>query len=320
MRRYPHHVALAVLVAVLVLAAGFAWEADRTTQLTRSVASLQSSLAQTDTMLASLVETASSTAASTAANLAELARREQVTQAPSESDQLQNAVAHVTPAVVSIVESQEVPRLQVSYVNPFGSDPNFQGFGIQVPVYQQVGTTTKQVSAGTGFLVRGSGYIVTNRHVVPDTNATYTVLLSDGSQKTGTVIWRSSNQDLAVVKISGSGYPTVPLGDSSKLALGESVFAVGNALGQYNNSVSVGVISGLNRTITANDAQTGQAETLSGVLQTDAAINPGNSGGPLVDLAGNAVGINVATVQGSQNIGFSIPITQVRSALAQLGI
>jgi len=287
------------------------YENQKIIQLSGSVATLQNSLIQ-------LANNARVTASSTAANIAELSRRGQVAQ-KSETQSLQDAVAKVTPAVVSIVESKVVPLLQVTYENPFGNDPFFQGFGMQVPVYQQVGTTTQQVSAGTGFIVRANGYIVTNKHVVPDAGATYTVLLSNGKQKDGTVVWRSPAEDLAVVKIDGSGYSSVPLGDSSALQLAQSVFAVGNALGQYNNSVSVGVISGLNRSITAANNQ-GGAETLTGVIQTDAAINPGNSGGPLVDLAGEAIGVNVAMVQGSQNIGFSLPINKVKTALANLGI
>jgi serine protease Do len=306
---------LAALLAIILLAGGLAYEHEEITHLSYSVSTLQSSLQSSIMQLAS---STNSTASSTAANIAELARRGQVEQ-KSETQSLQDAVAAVTPAVVSIVESQEVPQLQVTYENPFGNDPFFQGFGVQVPVYQQVGTTTEQVSAGTGFLVRSNGYIITNKHVVPDSNATYSVLLSNGTQKTGTVVWRSSSEDLAVVKISGSGYATVPLGDSSTLELAQSVFAVGNALGQYNNSVSVGVISGLNRSITASD-ENGNSETLNGVIQTDAAINPGNSGGPLVDLSGEAIGINVAMVQGSEDIGFALPISEVKTALANLGI
>ena len=300
--------------ALLVLTVVVGIEAYAIHNLASAVGSLKQSLAALDTQIASVADTASSTAASAA----ELARREQVV-AKSQDQQLQDAVSAVTPAVVSIVESQEVPLLQVSYQNPFGSDPFFQGFGLQVPVYQQVGTTTQKVSAGTGFLVRANGYIVTNKHVVPDTNATYTVLLANGKQKEGTVIWRSPAEDLAVVKIAGSGYDTVPLGDSTALKLGESVFAVGNALGEYNNSVSVGVVSGLNRSITAANDQ-GGTETLSGVIQTDAAINPGNSGGPLVNLSGQAVGVNVAVVQGSQSVGFSLPVSEVKRALSNLGI
>jgi serine protease Do len=307
-------ISLAIVVAFVAVIGGLIYENSRVAELSRSVTALQSEVVQ-------IANYASNTASSTAANLAnlaELARRGQVAQ-KSQSQLLQEAVAKVSPAVVSIVESRVVPLLQVTYENPFGNDPFFRGFGMQVPVYQQVGTTTKQVSAGTGFIVRSSGYIVTNKHVVPDANATYTVLLSNGKQKEGTVVWRSPNEDLAVVKIAGSGYTSTPLGDSGALSLAQSVFAIGNALGQYSNSVSVGVVSGLNRTITAGNDQ-GGTETLNGVIQTDAAINPGNSGGPLVNLSGEAVGVNVAMVQGSQNIGFSLPISRVIKALANLGI
>lgn len=311
MKRGDHTLIFATLLAVLLLTGGLFYEHQQVARLSRSVSTLQSSILQ-------LANSASITASTTAANIAELARRNQVAQ-KSETQSLQDAVAKATPAVVSIVESRVVAKLQVTYENPFGNDPFFQGFGMQVPVYQQVGTTTQQVSAGTGFLVRSNGYIVTNKHVVPDSQATYTVLLASGVQKTGTVIWRSPTEDLAVVKIAGSGYPTIALGDSSALHLAQSVFAVGNALGEYSNSVSVGVISGLNRSIIAGNDQ-GGTETLTGVIQTDAAINPGNSGGPLVNLAGEAVGVNVAMVQGSQNIGFSLPIKEVVRALTNLGI
>jgi len=311
MRRDIDKLWLVAFLAMVILIGGLVYEYKEITRLSRSVTLLQSSIVQ-------LANSATQTASSTAANIAELARRGQVEQ-KSETQSLQDAVAKVTPAVVSIVESRVVPLLQVAYENPFGNDPFFQGFGLQVPVYQQVGTTTQQVSAGTGFLVRSNGYIVTNKHVVPDANATYTVLLASGKQREGTVIWRSPTEDLAVVKIAGSGYPTVSLGDSSSIHLAQSVFAVGNALGEYSNSVSVGVVSGLNRSITASNDQ-GGTETLTGVIQTDAAINPGNSGGPLVNLSGEALGVNVAMVQGSQNIGFSLPINRVIRALSNLGI
>lgn len=317
MKRHIQNVLLATLLVLLGLVGGLLYEHEQTARLAVSVNALQNSVSQLATDLSGLAAAASSTAATTAANIAEVTRRQKV-EVKSQDMQLQDAVAAVTPAVVSIVESKEVPLLQVEYQNPFGSDPFFQGFGVQVPVYKQVGTTTQEVGAGTGFLVRANGYIITNKHVVPDANATYTVLLANGKQKTGAVIWRSPTEDLAVLKVAGSGYGTVSLGDSSALKLGESVFAVGNALGQYNNSVSVGVISGLNRDIQAQSEQ--GAETLSGVIQTDAAINPGNSGGPLVNLAGQVVGINVATALGSQSIGFSLPVNKVRSALANLGV
>lgn len=294
-----------VAVLVLVIAAG-GWFAYY-------VHSLQARLDTFRNEVATLSENIKQVSSDTA----ELSRR-QVIKEKSQDQLLTEAVARVSPAVVSIVISKDVPKLEVQYVNPFGRDPLFKDFNIQVPVYHQVGTEKQKVGAGSGFLVRGNGYIVTNKHVVADTSATYTVLLSDGTQKPATVVWRDDIHDLAIVKMEGSGLPTVSLGNSSSLKLGQSVFAIGNALGEYSNSVSVGIISGLDRSIQAQ-SQSG-VETLSGVIQTDAAINPGNSGGPLADLNGNAVGVNVAMVQGSQNIAFSIPISEVRAVLSELGI
>lgn len=293
------------ILGLLLVLAGFVYQHIEIAKLTNTVTTLQASVAHL----------ATSTAPNT---ISTQTPASQVTE-KSQTQALQDAVAAVTPAVVSIVESREVPKLLMTYENPFGRDPVFRSFGIRVPTYRQVGTTTQQVGAGTGFIVRSTGYIVTNKHVVADIDGTYTVLLADGAQKPATVVWRSTDKDLAVIKIAGTGYPSIPLGDSSSLHLAESVFAVGNALGEYSNSVSVGVISGLNRTITASNNH-GIVETLEGVIQTDAAINPGNSGGPLVNLDGHAVGVNVAMVRGSQNIGFSLPIHEVKLALTSLGI
>src|SRR5271168_1095416 len=156
---------------------------------------------------------ASSSEASTISSL-----RSQTAQALKEAnlskpqeDLLTEAVAKATPGVVSIVESEDVPQLQITYENPFGDDPDYQNFGFQIPVYKQVGESLQKVSAGTGFFISSDGYIVTNKHVVPDTNAIYTVLLSNGSQKTATVVYRDPNYDIAVVKVDGTGYSTVPL-------------------------------------------------------------------------------------------------------------
>lgn len=295
-----------LILSVVVLSVTTGWLVYRVQKLESSVNTFQDNIG----LLTAGIKKVSS-------DTSELARRQAIKE-KSQDQLLQEAVAKVTPAVVSIVISKDVPKLEVRYVNPFGDDPFFQNFNIQVPVYRQIGTENQKVGAGSGFLVRQNGYIVTNKHVVEDTSATYTVLLSDGKQKSATVVWRDSINDIAVVKITGSGFPTVPLGNSDSLKLGQSVFAIGNALGEYNNSVSVGIISGLNRSVQAQ-SQNG-IETLREIIQTDAAINPGNSGGPLVDLEGNAVGVNVAMVQGSQSIGFSIPINKIKSALSKLGL
>jgi len=245
----------------------------------------------------------------------EVVQRE-VIREKSQDELLTAAVARITPAVVSIVVSKDVPLLEVTYVNPFGDDPFFKDFGVQVPVYQQKGTQKQKVGAGTGFLIAADGYIITNRHVVEDTAAEYTVLLTNGRQLAGRVVYRDQQQDLAIVKVEGAGYASVDLGDSSTLKLGQAVAAIGNALGEYNNSVSVGIVSGLDRSIEASSSV--GTEKLTGVIQTDAAINPGNSGGPLFDLSGKVVGVNVATVVGSNNISFSIPVNSVKEVLKRI--
>lgn len=233
----------------------------------------------------------------------------------SQDQLLTEAVAKTAPAVVSVVISKYVPQLEIVYGNPFGDDPFFKDFNIQVPMYRQKGVEKQKVGAGTGFLITSSGYILTNRHVVEDVQAEYTVLLSSGQQKSARVVYKDPSLDIAVIKIDGSGYAAAELGDSSAVKLGQTVIAIGNALGEYNNSVSTGIISGLERTVEAANSQ-GRLETLSGVIQTDAAINPGNSGGPLLTLEGKVIGVNVATVIGSNNISFAIPINKVKSIIS----
>ncbi|MFA5841711.1 MAG: trypsin-like peptidase domain-containing protein [Candidatus Paceibacterota bacterium] len=235
----------------------------------------------------------------------------------SKQNQLTDTVTKTTPSVVSIVISREVPQLEVSYVNPFGDDPFFRNFGVQVPVYTQKGIEKKEVGAGSGFIVSSNGYILTNKHVVYDDAAEYTVLLSNGKQKSATVVYRDPNNDVAVIKIEGSVYRPLPLGNSDILKVGETVVAIGNALGEFSNSVSVGVVSGIGRTIEAQNQATGAVEELKNIIQTDAAINPGNSGGPLLNLSGEVVGINVATASGSNSIGFSIPINTLKSVIGK---
>lgn len=248
--------------------------------------------------------------------LKELENRRQVKQ-KSQDELLTSAVAKATPGVVSIVVSKDVPLLEVSYQNPFGDDPYFKNFKFQVPVYRQKGVERKKVGAGTGFIVTRDGYILTNKHVVEDDTAQYMVLLSDGSQKEAKIIYKDQSIDIAIVKVGGTNYSPISLGDSSSLKLGQTVVAIGNALGSYNNSVSVGIVSGLDRDIEARGGS-GAPEQLKGIIQTDAAINPGNSGGPLLNLNGEAVGINVATVIGSNNISFSIPVNVVKGIIKKV--
>jgi serine protease Do len=183
------------------------------------------------------------------------------------------------------------------------------------------GTAGTQESAGTGFIV-SSNVIVTNRHVVPAGTTSVNVVLSDGTKLDGvTVIGRTNDSDpldVAFLKVNdtkGKTLKPVTLGDSSKMQVGDKVVAIGNALGQFQNTVTSGIISGYGRDLEAGDASGGSTEQLQDLFQTDAAINEGNSGGPLVNINGEVIGINTAVAGGAQNIGFSIPISDVSSLI-----
>ncbi len=185
------------------------------------------------------------------------------------------------------------------------------GGGQSQPVEQQ--------SAGTGIIISADGLIVTNRHVVPAGTSSVSVTLSDGTKYNNVqVLGRTSDSDsldIAFLKIQdtkGKKLVSATLGDSSKMQVGDTVVAIGNALGQFQNTVTTGIISGYGRSIQASDSTGASSENLEDLFQTDAAINEGNSGGPLVNLNGEVVGINAATAgDGAQNIGFSIPINDV---------
>ncbi len=161
----------------------------------------------------------------------------------------------------------------------------------------------------SGFFISQDGYVLTNRHVVEDEEAGYFVLWQNKKYPVN-IISRDKVTDLAILKIEGKNFPFLKLGDSSKLKLGQTVVAIGNALGEFENTVSRGIISGLSRRI-KTDIEDGGQEFF-GLIQTDAAINPGNSGGPLIDLWAKAVGVNMATVLGVENISFALPINRAK--------
>ncbi|MCX6736716.1 MAG: trypsin-like peptidase domain-containing protein [Candidatus Parcubacteria bacterium] len=223
-----------------------------------------------------------------------------------------NAVKNSQNSVISIIATKDLPVLEKYYIDPF-SDGGFDIFGFQIPQYRQNGTKPQQVSAGSGFIISSDGYILTNKHVVSDQKARYTVMTNDGVKYDAKIISLDPLEDFAVIKIEKTGLKPLILGDSSILSLGQTTIAIGNALGEFKNTVSVGVISGLERTIQASGSS-GKTETLSDVIQTDAAINPGNSGGPLLNLKGEVIGINTAIVSGAQNIGFAIPVNHIKKA------
>jgi S1-C subfamily serine protease len=223
-------------------------------------------------------------------------------------------VAQANKAVVSIVVTKDVPVLERYYeeYNPFG-----EGWGsFRIPRVRERGTQEREIGGGSGFIVSPDGYVVTNRHVVDDTEAEYTVFSNLGQKYEATVIARDPMLDIAVLKISdpATQFSYLSFADSDTLRLGQTAIAIGNALAEFRNSVSVGIVSGLSRSIIAGDGR-GSSEELSDVIQTDAAINPGNSGGPLLDSSGRVIGVNVAVALGSENIGFALPANAVRAVV-----
>lgn len=175
------------------------------------------------------------------------------------------------------------------------------------------------IEGGTGFIVSEDGLVLTNKHVVLDQEADYTVFTNDGRKFPAKILAIDPVEDLAVLKIEQENdtlFPVLKLGNSDNLEIGQAVIAIGNALAEFRNTVSTGVISGLGRRITASGG--GFVETLEDVIQTDAAINKGNSGGPLLNLKGEVIGINTAMAIDAQNIGFAIPINKAKRDIEQV--
>lgn len=227
----------------------------------------------------------------------------------------------ISPAVVSVVATKDIPIVEQYYINPFSEDEFFDNFfpDIKIPQFRQNGTEKKRVSSGTGFFASADGFLITNKHVVSDKSAEYSIITNDGKTLPAKVIARDPLHDVAVLKIEGNpsdgGFNFIPLGDSDSVKIGHTAIAIGNALGEFQNTVSIGIISGLKRNITASGGGVG-VEELTDLIQTDAAINFGNSGGPLLNLKGEAIGLNTAIAQGAENIGFALPINQIKKSLS----
>lgn len=237
-----------------------------------------------------------------------------------------DAVDKVSPAVVSIVVSKDLPLIRQQnnfndfflndpFGNPFFTNPDFNSAPAPNSDNQPE-TQRRKIGGGSGFIVTQDGLILTNKHVVSNANADYTVVLSDGTEYPATVVSRDILNDIAFVKATDadgndlSDLPVVTVGDSSALKVGQRVLAIGNALSEYNNTVTTGIISGKGRDIAAGTINS--TENLINLLQTDAAINPGNSGGPLVNLNGEVIGVNTAIASGAEGIGFAIAIDDVK--------
>lgn len=207
-----------------------------------------------------------------------------------EESAIVDVVDAVSPAVVSVV------------VRTYGFDPF-------------TGPSTSEEGIGTGFIVDSKGLVITNSHVVDSPDGEYSVVMKDGNTFDVKKVHLDRVQDVAILEIDGKDLPTVTLGDSDQLKVGQRAIAIGNALGRFQNTVTVGVVSGIGRAITAGGAYGVASTAYDSVIQTDAALNPGNSGGPLLNSAGQVIGMNVATTPGADNISFAIPVNTLKPLL-----
>lgn len=222
-------------------------------------------------------------------------------------------IQDANPAVVAVVATKDVPIYE-RYFEQFNPWGGFFGGGFQIPRVRERGTEEREVGGGSGFFVSADGMIVTNRHVVADETARYSVITNNDETYAVEVIAKDPVLDIAILLVvadDAQTFPFLTFGDSNNLVLGETIIVIGNALAEFRNSVSVGIVSGLARNITARGSG-GGVEQLDQVIQTDAAINPGNSGGPMINLKGEVVGVSVATTQGADNISFALPSSMVR--------
>lgn len=220
----------------------------------------------------------------------------------TEENAVTRVVDEVTPAVVSV----SIKKSQTVF------DPFQFFFG-----GSQTQTKELQQDIGSGFIIDSKeGLVVTNKHVV-SSSGEYRIITATDEELKVEKIYRDPANDLAILKVSlpAGGLKTVKLGDSDKLKVGQTVIAIGTALGEFRSTVTTGVISGLGRGIEAGTSLGGSSERLDNVIQTDAAINPGNSGGPLLNSSGEVIGVNVAVSQVAQNIGFALPINMVKAAI-----
>jgi len=211
----------------------------------------------------------------------------------------------VCPAVITIIASKDIPKLDaVSFLSLQGNlDLNHKG--------------QARVGGGSGFIVSKDGYVFTCAHVVKDLDADYTVIIDPRHKYAARVLSRDFLTDIAILKIRGSSFPYLKIANSNKVELGQYAISIGNSLGEFEDTISLGIISGLSRNIKACDGMDFHTD-LKGLFQTDAAINNGNSGGPLINIEGEVIGINTAMIEKAQNIGFAIPINCAMKDLQEI--
>ena len=217
----------------------------------------------------------------------------------------------VCPAVITIVVSKDVSRVEGFYFVPLGDQQTM------IPKINDPQEKTK-IGGGSGFVISPDGYIITCSHVVDDVDASYTAIIDPEHKYECQVLAKDPLIDVAILKIDAQKLPCLKMGNSETIQLGESVLAVGNPMGEFDDTLSAGIVSGLSRRITAYGGSKMQETSLRGLIQTDAAINPGNSGGPLVNMRSQAIGINTATVMGAQNLCFAIPVNYAKKMLEEV--
>jgi S1-C subfamily serine protease len=238
-----------------------------------------------------------------------------------EKSQVIKTIARVMPAVVTIVIKKKLEDVKkdIEAARAHSGDATSFPDILSIPKEKVDARGMVQVDGGSGFIVDRTGIILTNKHVVSEPNGEYTIITSDNEEYEAELLARDPVDDIAILKISpGKKLPFVEFGDSLPLSLGQTVLAFGNALGIFKNTVSMGIISGLFRSITAYPNPQAAGQEMRGLIQTDAAINPGNSGGPLTDIFGRVIGINAAIISDAENIGLAIPISAAARDLHDL--
>ena len=241
-----------------------------------------------------------------------------------ESSQIIDVIKKISPSIVSIVIKKDLPKYKEHILK--SNDPFYEGSMLRSPfslsgIDQDRSKDTryesKKVGGGTGFIVTADGIIVTNEHVVTDKSANYIVILNNGVEYNANIIKTDKDSDIAMLQLESDktidGLPVVKFGDSNKIQIGQQVIAIGNAVSEYANTVSTGVVSAKGRSITAGSIII--SKNLNNLIQTDASINSGNSGGPLINLDGQVIGINTAFLASDNGISFAIPINEVKTIL-----
>lgn len=243
--------------------------------------------------------------------------RETASAVPESVDEhrITDIVGRALPSVVSINITKEISRSDFRFdgLEEFYDDP-FYSFPVpeQLPEREE-SLERLQIGGGSGFFVTEDGIIATNRHVIDDEDAEYTVVTVDGRELDAVVLAKDPVLDLAFLKVEGERFPALALADSDGIQIGETVIAIGNALAEFSHSVTKGIVSGKNRRLLAGGLL--RSEIIEEAIQTDAAINPGNSGGPLINMDGEVIGMNTAISDGAQLLGFALPSNSLQRSL-----